>query len=515
MLLKKFPGATLLAGALALYTLGGPIAAQAQVAQAAIAMAGNYQNFDVLNNTGAPTCGFEMEVYGVSKSQVTRIFPSNFNAFVIRYGFGTATDFPGGVLVRWASPYDPVTKTFTACTPVPPTLRSVPGDSCWTIGMPSTYYVAGCEHFGISTAYSVNPTKINYRWLAPDPANPGTLIPNVNYVNLPAPIWVAQPPVNPALPPVIIAEIPAPPPPPAKFGEAQWVKVYKNELQRKVDLDELVGDNAAVVPADAAHLEVSWDLLQADPPGGNQRRRGKLANQGNLGKGGRAVIRRYEFYKYAGASDPITNEALCADLTCTAPSPGELGDAIGAQNAAANLDVNDLTISVVGGGNVSSSDKIMSCPNKCYGVYNPRTVVSLTAKANSGSTFALWGGACVGAAATCNVTMNAAKTVTATFIAVVGGGGGGGGGGGVTQFTLSAGKTNVGTITATPVGADRALNCGNACSAKFNAGTAVTITATPPAGKTFVNWSGACGGVLPTCSLTINSNASVQAVFSK
>ena len=28
MLLKKFPGATLLAGALALYTLGGPIAAQ-------------------------------------------------------------------------------------------------------------------------------------------------------------------------------------------------------------------------------------------------------------------------------------------------------------------------------------------------------------------------------------------------------------------------------------------------------------------------------------------------------
>src|SRR6476661_4827350 len=95
--------AALMAFCLSLGT--GTLDAQAQ----SIVMAGSYQNFDVLNNTGAPTYGFEMEVYGVSKSQLTRIFPSNFNAGVIRYGFGTATDFPGGVRVRWQATYDPAT----------------------------------------------------------------------------------------------------------------------------------------------------------------------------------------------------------------------------------------------------------------------------------------------------------------------------------------------------------------------------------------------------------------------
>ena len=88
MLIKKFPGATLLAAALSIHALGASTAAQAQVAPAAIAMAGNYQNFDVLNNTGAPTCGFEMEVYGVSKLQLTRIFPSNCSAKEDTYPYG-------------------------------------------------------------------------------------------------------------------------------------------------------------------------------------------------------------------------------------------------------------------------------------------------------------------------------------------------------------------------------------------------------------------------------------------
>src|SRR3954462_9033767 len=125
----------------------------------AVVMAGSYSNFDVLNNTGQQACGFEMEVHGVSSSQLTRIFPSNFNAGVIRYGFGTATDFPGGVYVRWESPYDAASGQYKSCTPVPPTMASVPGDSCWTLGMPGTYANAGCEHFGISTAYA-NPTSI-------------------------------------------------------------------------------------------------------------------------------------------------------------------------------------------------------------------------------------------------------------------------------------------------------------------------------------------------------------------
>ena len=104
------------------------LSAMALGAKAQVVMAGSYQNFDVLNSTGAPTHGFEMEVWGVSKAQLTRIFPSNFNATVIRYGFGQATDFPGGVYVRWIAPYDPASGSFTTATPVPRSLTTVPGD---------------------------------------------------------------------------------------------------------------------------------------------------------------------------------------------------------------------------------------------------------------------------------------------------------------------------------------------------------------------------------------------------
>ena len=521
----KHPAATsgfkrkLTIGALTAAVLAGFCAgAHAQ----AVVMAGNYQNFDVLNNTGRQACGFEMEVHGVSSSQLTRIFPSNFNASVIRYGFGTATDFPGGVYVRWESPYDPASGQFSSCTPVPPTMTTVPGDSCWTLGMPGgAYQASGCEHFGISTTVAVNPGTIIYRWLVPDPSNAGQLMYSDASVSIPAPLWTVIPPAQPALAPVVVAEIQAPPAPqPVVYGDAQWVKVYKTEQNGAIqNVDDLVGDNVAVVPQDPAQLETAWSLLQADPPllAGNKKQRGKLANQGNLGNNHHAVVRRYEYYRYAGAYDPVTHVALCADGTCTAPSPGELGDAIGAQNVAANIIVNAITVNVVGGGGISSSDKVISCGNKCYGVYLPGTPVNLTAQANSGSAFTGWSGACAGAASTCTVILDAESAVTANFATVVAGGGGGGGGGGAaaTTYTLSVGRSNPGTVTATPDGVDRALNCGSACSAKYNAGTAVTLTATPPLGKGFVGWSGACTGTAAQCTVTMTGNLSTTAAFTK
>lgn len=493
-----------------------PLAASAALAldllapaQAQIVMAGSYQNFDVLNGTGAPTYGFEMEVWGVSKSQLTRIFPSNFYAGVIRYGFGSATDFPGGVNVRWAAGYDAATGRWSTATPVPASLTTVPGDSCWTLGMPATYATAGCEHFGISS--NVNPSRIVYYWLVPDPAVPGNLMRTSQSVSIPAPIWTVVPPANPALPPVVVAEIPAPAPRVvAQYGDAQWVKVYKTENAAKVELEQLVGDNRAVVPEQAAQVEVGWSLLQADPPdGGRKRQRGKLVNQGNLGNGNHAVVRRYEYYKYAGSYDPLTHEALCADLTCTAPGPGELGDAIGAQNAAANLDVNALAVNVVGNGGVSSSDKVVSCPSKCSGVYAPGASVTLSAKAGSGSSFAGWSGACAGLAATCTVTLDAEKAVTASFIAQAGGGGGGGGSPAVKLVVAASGT---GTVVSTPAGID----CGKTCSASFTVGATVALRAVPGPGKAFTGWSGACSGLDPNaCTVTLTADTKVQAGFSK
>ena len=179
---------------------------------------------------------------------------------------------------------------------------------------------------------------------------------------------------------------------------------------------------------------------------------------------------------------------------------------------AANVQPDAVVVTTTGNGRVSSSDKLIDCGNKCAQPYNAGSPVTLTAKAGSGSSFLGWTGACAGTQSTCTVTANGLVTAGATFSTPSGGGGGGGGS---TSFTLSVSRSNAGTVTATPNGIDRALNCGNACSAKFNNGTVVTLTATPPAGKAFVNWSGACAGTVPACSVTITRDTSVQAVFSK
>jgi hypothetical protein len=67
----------------------------------------------------------------------------------------------------------------------------------------------------------------------------------------------------------------------------------------------------------------------------------------------------------------------------------------------------------IGAGTVSGTG--ITCGDTCLAFYNPATVVSLSAKADSGSTFAGWsGGGCSGTGL-CTATINAATTITATF----------------------------------------------------------------------------------------------------
>jgi hypothetical protein len=87
-----------------------------------------------------------------------------------------------------------------------------------------------------------------------------------------------------------------------------------------------------------------------------------------------------------------------------------------------------------------------------------------------------------------------------------------------TQYTLSIGRGGSGTVTGTPAGNDRSINCGGTCSAKFTQGTTVTLTATPAAGHQFVNWTGnaasACNlPAAPTCDVAITQGTSIQANF--
>ncbi|HEY3570968.1 MAG TPA: hypothetical protein VGP73_23760, partial [Thermoanaerobaculia bacterium] len=221
---------------------------------------------------------------------------------------------------------------------------------------------------------------------------------------------------------------------------------------------------------------------------------------GSINADTRAIIRRYETYKFTGSYDVLTHQAVCADGLCAAPSAGELGDFIAAQNSAVNLRPDSAIVTKTGSGSVSGTGAKINCGSTCSAFALNGTAVTLTASPASGSVFTGWTGACSGTQATCNITVNGPVEVGAGFLP---------------QFTLSVGRSNSGTVVGSPAGNDRAINCPGNCSAKFTQFTTVTLTAIPPTGKTFLGWGGACSGTAPTCSVFVTQSSSVQANFSK
>lgn len=471
---------------------------------------GSLGNFDAVNNTGEDACGFQMDLPGVPDTTQLGAFSVN------RYGAPSIAPYNDGTSSGMRVTYK--SNDCSSNKTVAHAAGSPFGGTCYQWNT-ATYATAGCEHFGLYASTNI-PTPVAH-WLVNDPNNPGGTIAYSSPIAVPQPYYYVAPPVAANNPPVIAAVVEAPEPAeaPELYGDAQWIKIFVRQLPREVNINELVTDNPLVVPMDPAQVEVNWDVIQAEPASNSNGTRRRSRKQGNstLDPTTRSVVRRYELYTYTGAYDPVTHEALCADLTCTTPAAAELGDFISAQMAAANVQGDFVTVakSGTGGGNVDSSDKVISCGSKCSSPYNAGTAVTLTAKANSGSTFIGWTGPCTGTG-TCTVSVAGSMTLGAQFDAVVSGGGGSGGGGGGggstgTTATLKVSLGNAGTVTSNPAG----INCGTACQVAYPKGTLVTLTATPPAGKTFANWSGGCTGTTNTCTVTMNADTSVKAQFNK
>jgi uncharacterized repeat protein (TIGR01451 family)/uncharacterized repeat protein (TIGR02543 family) len=76
---------------------------------------------------------------------------------------------------------------------------------------------------------------------------------------------------------------------------------------------------------------------------------------------------------------------------------------------------------------------------------------------------------------------------------------------------LMVSVTGQGTVTSIPAG----INCRPTCSATYNSGTPVDLTATAAAGYRFTGWTGACTGTVNPCTVTMNSDLSVKATFKK
>src|SRR5216683_2050042 len=153
--------------------LAAPIASHAQVT-----LFGALANFDVMNDTGQDTHGFEIEFDGITRAQIVYAFAYS------RYGTPSYVDISGGVVVRWGSPYDAAAQQYTIATGTPASFAPTFGHSC--VGTA----IYGCDHYGVSLAYySTPPTRTIYRWLVDDPANPGHLIPYAGpQVQIPHPI---------------------------------------------------------------------------------------------------------------------------------------------------------------------------------------------------------------------------------------------------------------------------------------------------------------------------------------
>ena len=154
----------------------------------------------------------------------------------------------------------------------------------------------------------------------------------------------------------------------------------------------------------------------------------------------------------------------------------------------------DVTLAGAGSGSVASVPAGISCPGDCTEAYADGTAVTLTATPAVGSYFIGWSGSCSGSGS-CDLMMTANRAVTATFgllrtldVTVAGGGGG--------------------SVASVPPG----IACPGDCTEAYVDGTAVTLTATPDAGASFLGWSGSCSGS-GDCDLTMTANRAVTATF--
>ena len=160
---------------------------------------------------------------------------------------------------------------------------------------------------------------------------------------------------------------------------------------------------------------------------------------------------------------------------------------------------------VVSRGTVDPNESAIDCGSTCSGTFvdvtDPAYVpLTLSASPDPGSSFDGWGGACSGDGG-CTihpVERLASYSVSATFTLIP-----------ASSYPVAVGKSGEGTVTSSPGGID----CGSSCSASFNTGSSVTLTATPAAGWSFGGWGGSCSGT-GSCGLTIDGPKSVSATFS-
>ena len=194
----------------------------------------------------------------------------------------------------------------------------------------------------------------------------------------------------------------------------------------------------------------------------------------------------YEFAGWSGAG--------CGDagITCNVTMDGPV-------SLTASFKPSRITLSVstTGGGKVTSDPIGIDCEPICEHDYPSGAEVALTATPQPGYEFAGWSGAgCGDAGATCSVTLDDPKSVTATFKPIM--------------FTLTVINEGGGTVTSS----DPGIQCGDLCTADYELGTLVTLEAHHEHGFRFDGWEGDCSDKDP-CELVMDQDRVVTADFER
>ena len=153
----------------------------------------------------------------------------------------------------------------------------------------------------------------------------------------------------------------------------------------------------------------------------------------------------------------------------------------------------------------------------CGKDYKEGMVLTVTAAPSGGGT-ATWSGCDTGVTENplaCQVTMNTARTITIKFVPRANSFG----------LSVSGGSGGSGTVQSNPTGINCTISGGSAgssgCSATYNLGTAVTLTATVASGNYLKAWAGGgcetngtgIGQSTGTCTLSMNQVNSVIVSF--
>ena len=157
-----------------------------------------------------------------------------------------------------------------------------------------------------------------------------------------------------------------------------------------------------------------------------------------------------------------------------------------------------LGVVEAGAGSGMVSGDSISCGTICRETVSRGQVVTLTAVPAPGSTFAGWMGCDAPNQATCTMTLDATKVVTATFDLIA------------SPQVLKVTKDGSGAGTVLGGG----LLCGSTCSEVVAPGTSITLTANAASGATFTGWTGCDTSSGTRCTVAMTATRTVTASFS-